>query len=115
MKTTKLIMAALVAATMFTSCGSEGPVGPTGPTGPGGLNGAPGTNGAANVTVNTGTIAASSAGWSQAGSTNVYYAQLSDPAIVDYNTDVVMAYVQGTVSPFDYIALPLSNFLINTD
>jgi hypothetical protein len=106
MKTTKLFMAALVAAAMFTSCGSEGPTGPTGATG---------LSGAANVTVVTATIPAGGAGWTQAGSTNVYYVQVNDPYILNYNTDVVMAYVQGTVTPFDYIALPLSNFLINND
>ncbi len=44
-------MVAFVAATMLTSCSSQGPTGPAGPTGSDGLNGATGPTGNANVQV----------------------------------------------------------------
>jgi len=116
MKTTKLFMAALIAATMFSSCGSEGPTGPTGPTGGPGANG---LNGAANVTVNTATIAAGTGvgGWTQSvSSPNVYYSQFNASAITDFTSDVVVAYVQGTASSTsDFYALPVTNFYANND
>ena len=95
--------AAIAVATMFSSC--SGPAGAAGPTGPQGPAGNP------NISIGLGTIPTS--GWVQ--SSNVYYYQFNDAAITNANTNTVVVYVQGTISPFDYFGLPVTNFLVNND
>jgi hypothetical protein len=102
MKIVKLSFGILMLA-LFTSCAKDGPVGPAG------TNGTNGTNGAANIT--TGLITVPSASWNSS-STNYWNFGVSDNAVVDMTSDVVLAYV---LSNGNYFALPCASLLVQGD
>ncbi|MGP8213970.1 MAG: hypothetical protein ACLQQ4_00260 [Bacteroidia bacterium] len=111
MKTLKLILAALITATMFTSCSEEGPPGVQGPTGNDGPTGSTGINGANPLIINFDTL--KTTGWTVAvpGVKDTIWV---NPLVVDTlsncDSDVVVVYAQGIVSPYDFYCLPCSNF-----
>ncbi|MFI5148814.1 MAG: hypothetical protein ACHQRM_03710 [Bacteroidia bacterium] len=102
MKTIRLTLGVMLLA-LLASCGKQGPAGPAGTPG---ING---TNGAANI--NNGSITVNAGTWNNS-SANYWNYGVNDPAIVDMNVDVVMAYVYyGS----DYFALPSASLLAAGD
>jgi hypothetical protein len=109
MKTLKLILAALITATMFTSCSEEGPPGVQGPTGNDGPTGSTGINGANPLIINFDTL--KTANWVKSTTdTAIWTNPLGVDTLLNDDSDVVVVYAQGIVPPYDFYCLPCSNF-----
>ena len=105
MKKSICFVAFVAIIALLSGCAKDGATGPQGPQGPTGTNG---LNGVANIT--TSTFTANPGTWNTITANAYFDFSVSDPDIIDANSDLVAVFIQLT-SGGDWVAIPASSLL----